>query len=134
MKIPLKNIKSHFNEQQELVVKDFVKFLQKELPLKKDVKLIFTAERPHGMTTGLRMTGNIIYILSKNRLIADILRTISHEWMHEYQHQSLGLDEKEKTQNIGGPDENLANIVSGIIFKKFEKNNEKYKKIIYSEE
>lgn len=133
MKLRLINIKNFFTSEQSEVIEYFIRFMQKEMPLKETVNLEFTDNRPYGMTTGLRMKPNNIFVLAKERLLADILRTISHEWLHEYQHQKLGLTEKEKKQNIGGPEENLANILSGIMFKKFEKQNEKYKKIIYGE-
>lgn len=134
MKFPLKNIKNFFNDEEVQIIKEFIAFMQKQMSLKLPVNIEFTSNRPYDMTTGLRIKPNNIFVLAKNRLLADILRTISHEWLHEYQHQKLGLGEKEKTPNIGGPEENLANILSGIMFKKFEKENEKYKKIIYGEE
>lgn len=134
MKLPLKNIKNFFDSQEIEVIREYIIFLQKQLPLSEGVNIEFTGNRQLNMTTGLRMRPVGIVVLAKDRLLVDILRTITHEWVHEYQHQKLGLSEKEKKQNIGGPDENLANILSGIMFKKFEKANEKYKKIIYGED
>lgn len=133
MKLPLKNISNFFSQEEIDVIKDYIKFMQRQTPLKEPVNIEFTENRPHNMTTGMRIEPNKIFVLAKDRLLVDILRTITHEWVHEYQHQKLGLGEKDKKQNIGGPDENLANILSGIMFKKFEKANEKYKKIIYGE-
>jgi valyl-tRNA synthetase len=52
---------------------------------------------------------------------------------HEYQHQKMGLKDDEKIQDIGGPEENMANILSGIFVKKFEKEFPKYSKILYDE-
>ena len=134
MKLPLKNIRNFFDSQETQVIREFIIFLQKQLPLSKGVNIEFTDNRSFNMTTGLRMKPVGIVVLAKGRLLVDILRTITHEWVHEYQHQKLGLGEKEERQNIGGPDENLANILSGIMFKKFEKENEEYKKIIYGED
>ena len=133
MKLPLKNTKKFFDIEQIQVLKEFVMFMQKQLPLEEVVEIVFTDNRPYNMTTGLRIHPHTIMVLSKGRLLVDILRTIVHEWVHEYQHQKLELGEKEKKQNIGGPDENLANILSGIMFKKFEKEYEKYRNIIYGE-
>lgn len=132
MKLPLRNIKSFFDDEEVQVLKEFVLFIQKQLPLSKEVNIEFSDSRPHNMTTGLRIPNRII-ILARKRLLSDIIRTIAHEWVHEYQHQKLGLSEKEKVQNIGGPEENLANIVSGIMFKKFEGENPNFKKVIYGE-
>lgn len=133
MKLPLKNIKKFFDDEEVSVIKQFLSFMQKEAPLKKGVNIEFTDNRPYNMTTGLRIPNHNIFVLSKDRLLADILRTIAHEWIHEFQHQKLSLSEKEKIQNIGGHEENLANIVAGIIFKKFEKENQNFKKVIYGE-
>jgi hypothetical protein len=133
VKLPLKNIKKFFDEDEIDAIKKFISFLQKQVPLNKGVNVEFTDSRPYNMTTGLRTNGHNIFVLSKGRLLVDILRTIAHEWVHEYQHQKLSLPEKEKVQNIGGHEENLANIVAGIIFKKFEKENENIKKVIYGE-
>jgi hypothetical protein len=85
------------------------------------------------MTTGVRMPNNEIFILTTGRLLIDVIRTIGHEWVHEYQHQKMGLKDDEKIQDIGGPEENMANVLSGIFVKKFEKEFPKYSKILYDE-
>ena len=133
MKVCFKGANDFFNEEEIDVIKNFTKFLQNEMSLNKDVKVIFLSQRKGNMTTGMRKSHHLIYILSKNRLLIDILRTYSHEWVHEFQHQKLGLKEKQKIKNIGGPEENMANVLSGIMIKKFDKENPKYEKIIYKE-
>lgn len=134
MKIKIKNIKKFFNEEQQSIIEKFVSFLTEEVPLKKDIVLSFTDYRPYDMTTGVRVKPNMIYVLGRDRMLADILRTISHEWMHEFEHQKLGVSEKKRVQNIGGPNENLANIMMGILFKRFEKKYPEDKSIIYNED
>lgn len=133
MNIKIKGI-SFFNEQQKEVIQKFINFLQDEVPLIKDCIIEFTEKRPYDMTTGVRVTPNQMFILCRDRMMADILRTIAHEWIHELQHQRLGLKEKEKTQNIGGPEENMANILMGILFKRYEKNFPDDKKTLYNED
>jgi hypothetical protein len=61
------------------------------------------------------------------------MRTIAHEWSHEYQHQKLGLKDTDKIQDIGGPEENMANALSGMFVKKFAKQNPKVKNMMYGE-
>lgn len=134
MNVLFKNLNSSFSEEQQKTILDFVKFIQRELPLKNDIEINFTKERVHGMTTGLRMPPNKMFILVKDRLIVDILRTIAHEWAHELQHQKLGLTGKEKVQKIGGPEEDFANIMAGILFKSFEKNHPGRERVVYNEE
>ena len=87
MKVCLKiNDKSITPEQVE-VIKEFTAFLQKELPLSDDVNINFVYDRSVKMTTGVRFPHGKMYVLAGNRLLIDILRTLGHEWVHEYQHQ-----------------------------------------------
>ena len=133
MKVCLKNIsKTHISDSID-VIKDFCQLLQDELKLKKDVHIHFENERNENMTTGVRMPESEIFVLCKGRLLIDILRTLAHEWVHEYQHQSMGVPEDEPIQDIGGPEENMANILSGIFIKKFEKKYPKFEKYMYGE-
>jgi hypothetical protein len=46
----------------------------------------------------------------------------------------MGLKDNQKVPNIGGPVENMANVLSGIFLKKFDKMFPDYSPIIYEEE
>lgn len=131
MKVCFKDITKHINKESVDVVKEFVKLLQEELPLHKDVFITFTGGRDVKMTTGVRMPGHKIYVLAGGRMLIDIMRTLAHEWVHEFQHQKMGLKDTDKIQNIGGPEENMANTLSGIFVKKFDKSFPEYSKYIY---
>lgn len=133
MKVCFKGMKNFFSEEEIEVIKEFTKFLQSEVPLKKEILVDFLNKRKGHMTTGSRETHHHIKVLAKDRLLIDVLRTFSHEWVHEFQHQKLGLKEKQKIQDIGGPEENMANILAGIFLKQFQKLYPKYNKIIYNE-
>ena len=134
MKVCFKiNDKSITPEQVE-VIKEFTAFLQKELPLSDDVNINFVHDRKVKMTTGVRFPHGKMYVLAGNRLLIDILRTLAHEWVHEYQHQKMGLSDKTKIQDIGGPEENMCNILSGIFIKKFDKGFPNYSKLLYGED
>jgi hypothetical protein len=85
------------------------------------------------MTTGVRLPNHTIHVLSKGRLLIDILRTISHEWVHEYQHQKMGYKDTDKIQDIGGPEENMSNVLSGIFMKQFQKKYPDLNKVVYNE-
>lgn len=119
---------------QGKVIKDFVHMIQSEMPLKKDIHINFVPERNVKMTTGVRFPKGNIFILTGNRLLIDILRTLAHEWVHEYQHQRLGIKDNQKIQNIGGPEENMCNILSGIFVKQFEEKFPKHSKLLYGED
>ena len=133
MKACLKNTKKYFSSEEFNLIKDFIKLLQEGLSLKKDVYITFNGQREGHMTTGVRKPGHHIHVLTKDRLLIDILRTLSHEWTHEFQHQKLGLKDTQKVQDIGGPEENMANVLSGIFVKKFAKKFPNYLKIMYGE-
>ena len=134
MKACFKDINKFSSPKQIEVTKEFVKFLQTELPLKEDVYITFKGGRDIKMTTGVRRPGSQIFVLADKRLLIDILRTVSHEWVHEFQHQKMGLKDNQKVPNIGGPVENMANVLSGIFLKKFDKIFPDYSPIIYEEE
>lgn len=130
MKITLKNNSKNINSENIVILKKFMGFLQGELPLKKDITINFVEGRNGNMTTGVRRRSEI-EVLSGGRLLVDIMRTIAHEWTHEFQYQKLKLDDTKKHQDIGGPVENMANALAGIMVKKFNKENPEHEKHIY---
>lgn len=131
MKVCIKSPKSEVNQEQLEVISSFIKFLQSQLPLSSDVEVNLTGSQTTTKTTGVRRTGSKIYILAKGRMLIDVLRTISHEWVHEFQYQKMGLDDKKQIQDIGGPEENMSNVLSGIFIKKFDQQNPEFKDRLY---
>jgi hypothetical protein len=115
------------------LMKDFLNFLQSELPLDQDLRLVFVSTREGNMTTGVREP-NEMRVLSKGRMLIDVLRTLSHEWVHEFQHQKLGVPEGSKIPDIGGPIENMASVLSSIFLKKFQKKFPEYSDELYNNE
>jgi hypothetical protein len=134
MKVCVKNKKNSITPKEIKVIKEFVKFIQSHLPLKRDIFITFVPDRSVKMTTGVRFPKGEIFVLSGNRLLIDVLRTLAHEWVHEFQHQKMGLKDNAKIQNIGGPEENMCNVLSGIFIKKFEKQFTKHSKVLYGED
>lgn len=133
MKAVLKKPSNLFNPEQLGVINDFIKLLQSELVLSDDVYISFVEKRDSSMTTGVRKPNNEIVVLAGNRLLADILRTLSHEWVHEYQYQKMGLMDDQPIQDIGGKEENMANALSGVMVKKFVKKHPQLENILYGE-
>ena len=131
MKVCIKKNGSEISDEQLEVISAFVKFLQGQIPLSSDIQINFTNDQKETGTTGIRMPGSNISILSKGRMLVDILRTLSHEWVHEFQYQKLGLADNAKIQNIGGPEENMSNVLSGIFIKTFDKQNPNFKDTLY---
>jgi hypothetical protein len=133
MKVCLKGMKRFPVEGGEDLVKGFCEFLQKQVPLTNDITIEFLDTRQGSMTTGVRYPGNKIQVLSASRLPIDVLRTLSHEWIHEFQTQKLGVDDSKQIQDIGGPEENMCNVLTGIFVKQFEQNNPEFDGILYNE-
>ena len=133
MKVTLKNSNTLFDSKQSEVVKEFVKFIRKQLPLQKDTVITFLEKRQQPMTTGVRMPNSELFVLTSNRMLIDVLRTLGHEWVHEYQHQKMGLRDDQPTQDVGGKVENMANALGGVMVKKFEKDFPKYEDVLYGE-
>jgi sRNA-binding carbon storage regulator CsrA len=130
MKVILK-IKGSLKEGEQDVLTKFFNFLQKELKISKDVTIQLLDVKDSNMTTGVRVPNHIIKVLYKDRMFVDVLRTIAHEWAHEYEHQKMGVKEHQKMLKIGGWGENYANAISGILIKKFVKDNKDLEEILY---
>lgn len=128
MKVHIKHENSGISDTQKEVLEEFINFHQQKVPLKKDIKIIFTSDRVGNMTTGVRYKNGILKILSLDRMFIDILRTLSHEWIHQYQHESLDMD---FSQDIGGKAENMANTESGKILKIFQKEFPQHLGVLY---
>lgn len=133
MKVCLSGFKNFPHEGCEDLVKSFCGFLQSQLPLSKNIVIEFLEKREGTMTTGVRYPGNQIQVLSSGRLPIDILRTLSHEWVHEYQNQKMGVDDTKPIQDIGGPEENMSNVLSGVLIKLFEKDYPQFENILYGQ-
>lgn len=106
----------------------FIKFLQKEFPLKQGITIYFLGEREGKMTTGSRNDKSELKVLCKNRMTRDILRTLAHEWVHEHQ---LNVLNREHGPDIGGQNEDEANAFAGQMMKKFEKKYPREEDMMY---
>ena len=134
MKVCLRYKKTSLQEDDMNVVRDFLQFLQSQLPLKSDVTIDMVPKRLDVMTTGLRLPKSKIIVLANGRILIDVLRTLSHEWVHEFQHQKLGVKDFQQTKDIGGPEENMANVLSGILMKKFQVMMPQHQPTLYGED
>jgi len=101
------------------VINDFIKFLYKQAPIFSPITIYFLGNKIGDMTTGSRTDQQYIKVLSKGRMLIDVLRTLAHEWVHEGQHQILGW---EKGTDIGGKNEDTANSLSGAYLKMFQRD------------
>ena len=118
MKVIITHRNSGIPQKDYKLIDLFLRFLQKQYPLKRDLKIFFISERTGNMTTGSRTEENEIKVLTKGRINRDILRTLSHEWDHEYQRDVLKW---KHGSDIGGRNEDMANSEAGALMKMFEK-------------
>ena len=128
MKVTIKHFDSDVPKENYSFFDDFIKYLQKKYPLKKDLTVIFVGDRKGNMTSGQRNNKGELLVLSKNRMNRDILRTLAHEWYHEYDRTVLGSP---KGPDIGGHSEDDANVEAGKVLKQYEKSNPKNEKKMY---
>lgn len=133
MKVCLKGVKNFPVKGGTDLLKSFCEFLQSQVPLTNDIIVELLDTRQGSMTTGARYPGSKIQVLSSGRLPIDVLRTISHEWIHEFQTQKLGVDDTKPIQDIGGKEENMCNILTGIFIKQFEQGNPEFDSVLYNE-
>lgn len=134
MKIKFIGANELLTPKQVDVIEEYLSFLQTQLQLSKPITIHFLSERSIPMTTGVRYKNGQIYTLAKGRLLIDIMRTIGHEWVHEFQHQKMGLKDTKDMPDIGGDAENMSNILSGIFVKKFQNKFPKYETLMFGED
>jgi Fe-Mn family superoxide dismutase len=117
-----------FNKEDKGFIHKFIKLLQEKYPLKKQITIKFLGDQIGGMSTGSRTVHGELKVLAKNRLNRDIMRTLAHEWVHEYQ---MSIQGREKGPDIGGKNEDEANAFAGRLVKMFEKKHPDLEKKMY---
>lgn len=130
MKICFKIYKGTVSQKEIEIIKKFCSLLMKKMKLSNDIRIEFLNKQKGKMTTGsFNNKNSTIKVLSKNRMLADILRTLSHEWAHAYDHEKLNIKDR---RDIGGKSEDYANAKSGELTKMFIKKNKKKQKEIFN--
>lgn len=130
MEVKIKYEGCNPTKEEKSLIEKFINNLKRERPLKNDVTIYFQNKRTGTMTTGSRTDTHKLKILVKDRLNRDILKTLAHEWTHEYQRT---VQNRKKGKDIGGKNEDEANAKAGSDIKKFEKSNKKLEKTIYKQ-
>lgn len=119
---------SKFKSEDKDFVNKFVEFLQDKYPLKEDLKISFMGGRTGKMSTGSRTENSELKVLAQDRLNRDIMRTLAHEWVHEYQRK---IQKRKHGPDIGGRNEDEANAFAGQLVKMFEKKYPNLEKKMY---
>jgi hypothetical protein len=127
MKVNLYDKSSGLGSEQINVIQDFLRFCQKNSPLKKDVDIQLLGERFGKMTTGSEILGRI-KVLAGGRMLIDILRTVAHDWVHEFARQrNIKLQGFNTTSQ-----ENFENSEAGIMTRMYEKSNPQLTALLYN--
>jgi Zn-dependent peptidase ImmA (M78 family) len=109
----------------------FVKFVQDELGITDPFKIKISNNRDGFKTYAYyNPQDKIVAVYTENRALADIMRSMAHELVHHFDHQT-GLAQKKQNPDIGvinndeeksidaSDIENRANAIAGILIKKF---------------
>ena len=119
------------NTQEKYLLYKFTKFVQDELGITIPFKLRVSTKRENFKTYAYYnpSTGEVAVYVS-NRALADIMRSVAHELVHHFDHQTgkaqkkknpgVGVLLNDSEKNIDADDiENRANAIAGILIKKF---------------
>jgi Fe-Mn family superoxide dismutase len=128
MEIKIKFNDTKFQKEDKELIHKFINLLQEKYPLKKSITIKFLGKQLGSMSTGSRTNNGELKVLAKNRLNRDIMRTLAHEWVHEYQ---MSVQGREQGPNIGGKNEDEANAFAGRLVKMFEKQYPDLEKKLY---
>lgn len=114
------------NKQKKLIIAKFVKHVLTQLGITKPFKVQLVTKRDESFKTYAfydPATG-LVKVYVGNRGLADILRSIAHEFVHHKQNQDNRLNGPH--QDVGGEIEDEANSKAGSIVKQFGYDNPKF--------
>jgi Zn-dependent peptidase ImmA (M78 family) len=113
-------------EERKKIVSDFISFLNEKLDLNGDfpsVELSYDENKAQeDKSFGVyKNESNEIEVVATNRNLADILRTIAHEFVHYKQGKEGKLNPN--SGETGSNEENEANALAGVLMREFGRNN-----------
>jgi len=106
--------------QFDAILKQFKVFLKRELRITYDIPVVLIDDAE--FSKKIRAFGeisnkNVIHLSIINRHPMDIMRTLSHEFVHYKQHMEKGLSNK--SSHAGSLIENQANAKAGELMRKY---------------
>lgn len=106
------------------VIKTFIMYVKKKLAIKGRVFVSLRAGRDEYIRTTAAYSPDEDknYIRCNGRALVDILRSIAHEMVHNKQREDGRIDMNNPPQNVGGPIEDEANSIAGVLIKDFTHN------------
>ena len=115
---------SFLTDDKKEKLDEFVKFVSKELGLKKTPKIVVQNGRKDLKTTAnynYQTEEKVIKVNGKNRMLVDIMRSIAHEMVLHKQYEEGRLETP--PPDIGGEIEDEANAKAGAFIKMFAKKD-----------
>ena len=114
------------NDKKNEIINDFVKYVSEKLGFNNvipKIKLSYDENDAQEMKSfgEFNPEDNTILVVAANRNLADVLRTIAHELVHQKQKEDGKL--KPNSGETGSPEENEANSLAGVFLREFGKNN-----------
>jgi hypothetical protein len=106
------------------VIRQYIRFVIKEVGIEGAFRLVFTTEREKlgvKTTAYYRDKDKMVVVYAKNRMLGDVLRSVTHELVHKKQYEEGRI--KHPVQDVGGEIEDEANAKAGAIIKLFIKDN-----------
>ena len=121
-----KNIEGKLNENQNAILKEFIRYAIKKLKIKSPpagITLSYNTEdaKERSSFGTFEPTTNKIWLYVKNRNMADILRTLGHELVHRKQDEDGKIDMN--SGETGSKIENEANAKAGVLLREFGQQN-----------
>jgi hypothetical protein len=113
-------------EKRNEIINDFVKFVDGKIDFNGDIpnmRISYDDNDAREMKSYGRYIPetNEIFVVAANRALADILRTIAHELIHQKQKEEGRL--KPNSGETGSDEENEANALAGVLMREFGKIN-----------
>lgn len=114
------------HDERNGVVNDFIKFTDDMLGLNGEYPNIKLSD-DENIAKSMHSYGRYIpdtdelLVVSANRSLGDILRTIAHELVHHKQRQENRLNPD--SGETGSSEENEANALAGVVMREYGKNN-----------
>lgn len=113
-------------EQKQEVINEFIAFAKEKLDLgdsMPNIKISYDEKEAPGMKSFGKYTPetNELLVVAINRNLADVLRTLAHELVHDKQRKSGALNKDSNT--TGSEQENEANALAGVLMREFGQKN-----------
>ena len=113
-------------EKKEEVINEFVAFAKEKLGLGEempDIRISYDETEASGMKSFGKYTPetNELRVVAVNRNLADVLRTLAHELIHDKQRKDGVL--KHGSNETGSEHENEANALAGVLLREFGQRN-----------